>query len=494
MVSAISFQKMCLMRLQQVVTEKQRENRENLEYIPFLTIDPEGCKDKDDAIFDEPIKDGFRTYIAIADVSSGVLPGSALDKEAFKRGNSAYLGGGVYPMLPPELSNGIFSLDEGKARLAVVAQADVSYSGKISNIQVRLAVIKVKKSYSYAEAEKTYKNEENFENINQKTKKSLDFIYKNTKILEKMQENKLEFDSHEPQYKFSADGKTVEDITLSNEEYSHKVVETRMILANEIVAGFFKERGYLGLYRTHEDVKVERLIALRKKLKNFNIGYDLKNTTESFKVLIEEILKQHPARDYLMGETVRTLSKAKYEATKTDVSHFGLGVNNDDLGYMHFTSPIRRYSDLITHRFLKDILLGKMPNISYETLSLVANHLNLQEKKADRAEAESDRYLACLWAEKHKNIKMSGYISQITDGMFKVMTANGTVPVLIPFSEVTSKNVKVSENGMEATFDNHAISLGDNLNLEITNVDIESRTISGKFKEFKKEKGENMNF
>ena len=468
-------------RIPQYVTEKDREGRVNLEHIPFVTIDPVGCKDKDDAIYDEPIKNGFRTYIAIADVSSGVKVGSELDKEAFKRGNSAYLGGGVYPMFPTELSNGIFSLDENQPRLAVVASCDVSYDGRISNPKVEIAVINVRKGYSYEEAEKTNLSQEDFDEINKKTKKHLDFMYQNTKTLEKVFGGMLEFDSHEPQYRFSSDGTHVEDITLSNSEYSHKVVETRMLLANEIIAKCFKERGLVGLFRTHERAKPEKFNALVKKLKTFGIDYNLQNTTESFKGLIEEI-KKSPARDYLMMETIRTMSRAQYTATDKEVGHFGLDVSNGDDGYMHFTSPIRRYSDLITHRLIKDILANNKARYSKQTLSLIADHINLQEKKADDAEIESDEYLACLWAKEHKNETLDGYISQIDGSFVKVMTANGTVPVLIYASKLqdeAGEGFKLSKDNMSLVGKDNKYTLGDNIKFKIHDVDLNTRTIFG---------------
>ena len=483
-------------KIPQYVTAEQKRDRKNLTHIPFVTIDPEGCKDKDDAIFDEPIKDGFKVYIAIADVSSGVSAGTVLDKEAFKRGNSAYLGGGVYPMLPPELSNGIFSLDEGKERLALVASANINYDGKISEPKVECAVIKVKKSYSYQEAEKTYLNEDGLDKVNAGTKKTVDTLYKNTKLLEEMLSKMMEFDSHEPAYRFSNDGKDVEDIVLSNKEYSHKVVETRMILANEIVAQFFRERSLTGLFRTHEGARADKLVALKKKLNAFGIKYKLENTTESFNGLLE-VIKQSPARDYLMAETIRTLSRAKYVATDSEIAHFGLGITNADSGYMHFTSPIRRYSDLLTHRMLKEILLGKVPSLSPYTLSLVAEHLNLQEKKADKAEAESDAYLACLWAKKHEGEIQKGYISQIGKDYIKVMTADGTVPVLLLTEKLKNykyENYKIFPTGMKLVGKTITYALGDNIEFEISDVDFAGGTIFGSCEQKKENFTENQVF
>ena len=468
-------------RIPQEVTEGQRIGRVNMENIPFVTIDPKGCKDKDDAVYDEPTERGFKLYVAIADVSSGVLPGTALDKEAFKRGNSAYLGGGVYPMLPPELSNGIFSLDENKPRLAMVVSAEITRDGKVLNPKVENAVINVKKSYSYEEAEKTYLSQDGFDVKNKSTKQSIDEMYKNTEILERMLSKMMNLENNEPAYRFSEDGKSVEEILPSNEEYSHKVIETRMILANEIVAQFFRRKNMAGVFRTHDNPNKEKLEQLAAKMEYYGIKTKLKSTTASYKKLIDEV-SNHPAKAYLMSEICRSLPKAKYVATKNKVAHFGLGITDEDPGYMHFTSPIRRYSDLITHRMLKDIILGKRQSVSMQTLSQVASHLCIQERNAEKAEKESDEYLACLWAKNHQGEVLEGYVSQILGSNIKVMASNGTVPVIIALSKLNdaeSQNYAVSKDGMKICGKTKTYALGQKIKFKVGLVDLENRTILG---------------
>lgn len=476
-------------KIPQEVTDEQRVGRTDMENIPFVTIDPKGCKDKDDAVYDEPTERGFKLYVAIADVSSGVLAGSALDKEAFKRGNSAYLGGGVYPMLPPELSNGIFSLDENKPRLAMVVSAEITRDGKILNPKVENAVIKVKKSYSYEEAEKTHLSQDGFEVTNKATKQSIDDMYKNTEVLEHMLSKMMNLENNEPAYKFSADGKQVEEILPSNEEYSHKVIETRMIIANEIVAEFFKRKHLAGVFRTHDSPNKEKLGQLSAIMGFYGIKTKLKSTTASYKKLIDEV-ENHPAKDYLMGLICKSLPKAKYVATKIKVAHFGLGITDEDPGYMHFTSPIRRYSDLITHRMLKDIMIGKKHSIEMQTLSQVANHLCIQERNAEKAEKESDEYLACLWAKNHMGEELEGYIAQIQGKSIKVMASNGTVPVSIPLAnlyDAQNQNYFVSKDGMKICGKSKTYELGQKIKFRIGLVDLENRSIHGDAREKKLE-------
>lgn len=464
-----------------VVTDEQKKGRTDLRHLDFVTIDPAGCKDKDDAIYDEVLPDGsIRTYIAIADVSSGVKPGSELDKEAFKRGNSCYLGGGVYPMLPTELSNGIFSLDENKERLAVVASAVIKPGDKKKFFEpkIELAVIKVKKSYSYPEAEKTFNNEEGYEKVNADTKQQLDLLYKNTHLIEKRYNTMLVPDSHEPEYRFGENGTVVEDIKISNEEYSHKVVEARMLLANEIVASIFMNNELVGLFRTHKPSMPEKIAKLQEMLIRNGVDFKLENTTQSYNKLLEEVRKS-PARDYLMFEIIKSLSKAEYKATQDETGHFGLGISGDR-GYMHFTSPIRRYSDLVTHRLLKKILTMGKTNISDEVLEQIAEHLNTQEGKADKAEIESDQYLACLWAEKHKNEVHQGIITKILRDTVEVLHSNGVTRVLIPTTELkgaTERPYVASHDGLSISNNKYVYQLGEKIDFKFDLISLPTRTI-----------------
>ena len=468
-------------QIPQEVTLEQKKGRTDLRHLDFVTIDPEGCKDKDDAIYDEQLEDGsFRTYIAIADVTSAIKVGSALDKEAFKRGNSAYLGGGVYPMFPPELSNGIFSLDEDKERLAFVVSAVIKDNKKIVDPKVELAVIKVKKGYSYPEAEKTHDSVDGFEKINETTKEQLDLLYKNTPIIEKRFSTMLKPDSHEPEYRFSDDKKSVEDVKLSNSEYSHIVVEARMLLANEIVAQYFMRQNELGLFRTHEKSMDSKIAELQMKLAKYGINHKLEDTTRSYFKLLEEVRKS-PARDYLMFEIIRSMSKAKYKATVDETEHFGLGVSGDR-GYMHFTSPIRRYADLETHRLLKQILLMGKTNVDEDLLGEIAEHLNVQEKKADDAEKESDAYLACLWAEKHTKEVQEGIIVKLTPLTAEILHTNGTTRITMPLYELKNGKedpYKVAEDGMKAYNQTSEYKLGDKVQFKFDKINLASRMIFG---------------
>lgn len=468
-------------QIPQEVTLEQKKGRTDLRHLDFVTIDPEGCKDKDDAIYDEQLEDGsFRTYIAIADVTSAIKVGSALDKEAFKRGNSAYLGGGVYPMFPPELSNGIFSLDEDKERLAFVVSAVIKDKKKIVDPKVELAVIKVKKGYSYPEAEKTHDSVDGFEKINETTKEQLDLLYKNTPMIEKRFSTMLKPDSHEPEYRFSDDKKSVEDVKLSNSEYSHIVVEARMLLANEIVAQYFMRQNELGLFRTHEKSMDSKIAELQMKLAKYGINHKLEDTTRSYFKLLEEVRKS-PARDYLMFEIIRSMSKAKYKATVDETEHFGLGVSGDR-GYMHFTSPIRRYADLETHRLLKQILLMGKTNVDEDLLGEIAEHLNVQEKKADDAEKESDAYLACLWAEKHTKEVQEGIIVKLTPLTAEILHTNGTTRITMPLYELKNGKedpYKVAEDGMKAYNQTSEYKLGDKVQFKFDKINLASRMIFG---------------
>ena len=175
------------------------------------------------------------------------------------------------------------------------------------------------------------------------------------------------------------------------------------------------------------------------------------------------------------------MSKAKYKATVDETEHFGLGISGDR-GYMHFTSPIRRYSDLETHRLLKQIMLMGKTNIDEDTLSEIAEHLNVQEKKADDAEKESDAYLACLWAEKHANEVQEGVIVKLTPLTAEILHKNGTTRITMPLYELKDGKVdpyKVTEDGMMASNKTNMVQLGDSIQFKFDKINLASRMIFG---------------
>lgn len=421
--------------IEQYVTEQDRVGRLDLTDKFLITCDPASCKDKDDAVYAEKFDWGYRVYVAIADVSHYVKAGSKIDIEALKRGTSCYLGSGVYPMLPPQLSNGICSLNEKEDRLSLVSIVDIDYQGKILNYKFEKAVINVHQSFCYEEMEKVHFTNDKLESKYQASKPFVDILYQITDILEKKLSKRgaLRFISNEPEYKFNSQMDKVLEINNQGQERSHIVIEQLMILANEATALFFKENYFNGIYRTHADIDETKLEKFNSLLRELRIKYQVGNSSKEVNRFLN-FIKGSEIEEFLQAELQRTLSKAKYNFECT--SHFGLASKN----YTHFTSPIRRYSDTTAHRLITEILAQQKEfgsyslvnqSLSKSDIQLICTHLNEREKAENDAERLSDKFLACLWAEEHIGKTFDGIIYKISQDA--VVVKKDAIFVEIPY-------------------------------------------------------------
>lgn len=459
----------------QEVLPSDFSGREDLRDIYFMTWDPATCKDKDDAIYAEKTKDGYTVYIAIADVNNYVKKGTELDKEAFRRGTSCYLGSGVYPMLPPELSNGICSLNENVDRLALVSKIDIDKKGNITNYNFIKAVINVKQAFSYENAEKVWLSQDGFEKTYAQAKAQTDLLYEITYVLENKLKNRgnLEFLSYEPSFVFNIEKNKVEDVETAGTERSHKVVEEFMILANEATAQFFKDNNLQGIYRIHGKPYPDKISLANSNLKKFKLEHELVANNKSYQKMLTKI-KDMPSKEYLNSVIMQTMSKAKYSAE--NVGHFGLASQ----GYTHFTSPIRRYSDLVAHRIISEVLENKHTPQTKQYMNYVTEHLNNQEIKASKAEKESDKYLCCLWAENHLNEVFNGYITRVEPAQIIVRHKGITVQIPTYLLKNGNKSNFVLSNDGQSLKDknsNNVYNIGDYINFKIAEINKEDYTI-----------------
>ena len=452
----------------QYVTEEDRKGRLNLEDKYFMPWDDKDCKDKDDAIYAEKTDFGYKVYVAIADVGHYVKFGTELDKEAFKRSTSCYLGSGVYPMLPPELSNGICSLNEKVSRLALVSIIDIDKNGKIINYDFKKSVIKIKKSISYDLAEKIHLCQENEHLINQEAKPYVDLMYEICDVLENklIKRNRIEFTSNEPQFRFNKEKNIVEDIVVGNQERSHMVVEQFMILANEATSLFFNRHNLDGIYRIHQKPALRHLQDLNSKLAMFGVKHYADISSLSYVRILEEV-KNHPAQAYLESIILESLKKAEY--SNFNYGHFGL----TSTGYTHFTSPIRRYSDLLAHRIIAEYLEKKHSYLKSGQIAQFCIRINYQEKQAGKAEAESNKYLACVWANQNIGKVVKANVIWFEDDC--IIARSNTVDYIIPLEmggEISSDGISIKDFAS-----NKIITLGSSINIKIEQVDMNCREI-----------------
>ena len=456
----------------QEVTEKDLLNRTDMRDLYFMPWDPATAKDKDDAIYAEKTEDGYKVYVAIADVSHYVkMDDSPLGREAFKRGTSGYFGSGVYPMLPTELSNGICSLNDGADRLALVAVMDIDKKGNLLKYDFKKAVINIKRAFCYEDAEKVYLCQDGYDKKYSYEKPLVDLLYEVADVLENklISRGKLNFTSKEPDYKFNKERNRVEDVTVGNQERSHIVVEQFMILANEATAQFFKDNKLDGIYRVHVAPFSSKVAQMNIMLNNYGLPSIKEITNKEYQKLLSKV-QNMTTGEYLENCILQSLTKAEYSSINE--GHFGLASN----GYTHFTSPIRRYSDLVAHTIISSYINTKQSLLKSKNIAMICKHINDREKSAVKAERQSDYYLACLWAENHINQTFKARIYKF-DGQSMVVKYN-TVEMTLPYEALGGRMV-VKKNGLmlvdKATMKKYY--LGEEIPVTIIDVDKESREI-----------------
>jgi ribonuclease R len=438
------------------VTDKDLIGREDYREIPVFTIDPDDAKDFDDALSYEPLENGsVRVGIHIADVSHYVRSGTALDKEAQKRGNSTYLVGVVIPMLPEILSNGLCSLVEAENRLCKAVFITFSQSGKIDATHFANTVICSKKRLTYKQAYALL-FEDDLEKVKQlplppkhqtgSTGRSLrdmeDYELKDLqvwirglwKIASKLRKNRmlhgsLDLDMPETKIFVDADGYADRLEKVEHDE-SHQLIEEFMLAANEEMARLSRSERLPSLYRVHDEPDEERLEEFKQLLTTYGIDVgDLTKRENVVKML--EIIANHPQGYNLRTQFLRSLKKACYRSSAD--GHYGLHKKD----YTHFTSPIRRYSDLVVHRVLHAYLLksgkGVESNQGYDIKHVenLAEHLSQTEINSSEAERESNKIKLLEFFErelaKPNKTKFSVIVTEVRrHGLFIELTESMT--------------------------------------------------------------------
>ncbi|MDU6792275.1 MAG: VacB/RNase II family 3'-5' exoribonuclease, partial [Anaerococcus sp.] len=382
-----------------------------------VTIDGRDSKDFDDAISIEKDDEDYILYVHIADVSHYVKEKSAIDKEAYERGNSTYLYNLVLPMLPEELSNGICSLNPNENRLAISLKMKINDLGKVVDYKIYKAIIKSDYRLVYDDVndylegkEKTYEDEILLEKLN-----LFDELYK---ILRKKREKRgsIDFNFTESQIDVNDDGDVL-NISILERGPANKMIEEFMLVSNETIASLFAFMDFPSLYRIHEKPKDEKVESFKNILNT--LGYNIRGK-ELHPKDFQEILKEVSGKDdesLVNMLMLRTMTKAKYVNYRN--MHFGLATKF----YTHFTAPIRRYPDLIVHRLVKDFVDNKLSNINQASLekklSKNAEHLSITERNSEECERDVEDLYKCKYMKKYIGEKFEGIISSITDfGIF----------------------------------------------------------------------------
>jgi ribonuclease R len=392
------------------------EGRVDLRGIPLVTIDGEDARDFDDAVFAEHDGRQWRLIVAIADVSYYVKPGTALDREAYQRGNSVYFPQNVVPMLPEVLSNGLCSINPKVDRLCMACEMQIDAGGNISRYRFLEAVMRSRARLTYTKvaamlAEKDAALRQEYAEV----VPHLEALYGLYKILHsaRMKRGAVDFELPETRIVFDEQRK-IQRIEPVQRNDAHRLIEECMLAANVCAAEILKKHKVPAPYRIHEGPTVEKLNNLREFLSEIglSLGGGDKPQAQHYSKLIKQVEKRPDTR-LIQTVLLRSLSQAVY--SPDNIGHFALGYPN----YTHFTSPIRRYPDLLVHRAIKSILATRPAEITPELARQQGEHCSLTERRADEATREVTRWLKAEFMMDKIGEEYDGYISGVTNfGIF----------------------------------------------------------------------------
>ncbi len=450
------------------------KGRIDLREVALITIDGETARDFDDAVFAEKQGAGWRLVVAIADVSFYVKPDDALDKDAFERGNSVYFPRRVIPMLPEALSNGLCSLNPDVERLCMVCDMQIDAFGVVKQYKFYPSVMRSKARMTYT------KVAEMLENPQGETAQEyahvmphVQNLYALFKLMLTQREKRgaIEFESIETMMMFDDNGKIERIVPVSRND-AHKLIEECMLAANVCAADFLKAREHAALYRIHEGPTPEKLEALRTFMGEvgFGVGGGEKPHAKDYSKLMQQI-KDRPDAQLLQTVLLRSMQQAVY--SPDNVGHFGLAYE----AYAHFTSPIRRYPDLLIHRAIKAVVNGEKYNAKdWNTLGA---HCSMTERRADDATRDVNNWLKCYFMQDKIGEVFEGTVAGVTS--FGVFVALDGVYVegLVHVTELGNDyfNYDKARHEMVGERTGARFRLGDRLTVKVARVDLETSKI-----------------
>ncbi len=469
-------------KLPAVVRKIDIKGREDLRDLPLVTIDGETAKDFDDAVFCERLsaaagKDvagGFRLVVAIADVGHYVPAASALDAAAYERGNSVYFPRRVIPMLPEKLSNGLCSLNPQVDRLVMLCDMTISSGGQIKRYRFAQGVIHSHARLTYTEvAAALYEAESE---ARQKLApllpqlQDLDALYS---VLAKARKKRgaIDFETVETRMEFDSHGK-IERIVPYERNDAHRIIEECMLAANVCASDFLKRNEQPALYRIHEGPTPQKLAKLREFLKEFSLalsGGEEPHAADYANLLAK--IQERPDKQLLQTVMLRSLKQAMY--SPDNVGHFGLAYES----YTHFTSPIRRYPDLLIHRAIKEVLNGaRYRGGDWADIGL---HCSQTERRADEATRDVEAWLKCYYMRDRIGEEFAGSVSAVVPFGIFVALDGVFVEGLVHISDLGADYFHYEEarHQLVGERSDQRFRLGDRVRVELVRVDMDQNKI-----------------
>ncbi|MDO5651215.1 MAG: ribonuclease R [Moraxella sp.] len=455
---------------------KDFKGRTDLRDLPLITIDGEDARDFDDAVYAEKRAGGnYRIVVAIADVSHYVTPTSALDIDAYERGTSVYFPHRVIPMLPEVLSNGLCSLNPKVDRLCMVADIKLSRAGNVTGYEFYPAVMHSKARLTYNQVN-AYLDDPTNETLpddlvkNSDVSKSVDTLYQIYQVLQKRRAERgaMEFETAETYIKFDEKG-NIKDIVQRTRGDAHKLIEECMLLANTAAANFAIKHKLPVLYRNHERPNDEKSTRLSEYVKTFGLSFPAENPTHADYQRIISATKDRPDAISIHSMLLRSMMQANYNPD--NIGHFGLAYDE----YSHFTSPIRRYPDLMLHRAIKDKVNNQKPaKTLYKSLQEAGEATSTTERRAEESSRFVESWLKCHYMQNHIGDEFAGTVSAVTNfGLF--VTLNDLfIDGLIHISQLGNDYFSYDEKQQKLIGDKGgAFGLGDTLDIKVAGVNMD---------------------
>jgi len=455
----------------QEVKEKDFKGRIDIRDLPLVTIDGETARDFDDAVYAEQKKDSWRLVVAIADVSNYVRETSKINESAIERGNSVYFPRRVIPMLPEALSNGLCSLNPNVDRLCMVCDMTFDLNGDITKYKFYPSVMNSKARLTYTIVNKILnKNDQALKKEYENSYNDLVNLQNLFKLLSKKREKRgaIDFDSTETSIVFNDKGK-IDFIKPIYRNEAHRIIEECMLSANVCAANYLLDNPGDGIYRNHETPSEEKLTNLRDFLLDFGLtlGGGSQPTVKDYGEILKKIANR-PDAHLLQTVLLRSMQQAAYSSK--NLGHFGLAYS----AYTHFTSPIRRYPDLMVHRAIKSQLAGKSPNI--KNIGAIALHCSTTERTADDATRDVESWLKCYFMQDKVGESFWGTVAGVTGfGLFMELD-DIYIEGLLHVTELGNDyfTFDKARHAMVGEKTNLTYRLGDRLEIKVIRVDLDS--------------------
>lgn len=474
-----------LERFGETVPAEAYEGRTDLRDLPLITIDGDDSRDFDDAVCAEPHGSGWKLWVAIADVSFYVRPNTALDKDALERGNSVYFPNFVVPMLPEKLSNGLCSLNPDVDRLCMVAEMEINDRGKLVHSNFYPAVMKSHARLTYTKVAAILEGEPQLRRDYAAVMSNIEHLHSLFKVLKKARQRRaaIEFETLETRFIFNAQRK-IESIEPVRRNVAHTIIEECMIMANVATARLIEAHDEAGaLFRVHEPPASERLSGFRSFLAELGItmsgGDD--PSPRDYSAVLQQVAER-PDAELIQTMLLRSMQQAVY--SPDNAGHFGLALDE----YAHFTSPIRRYPDLILHRAIKALLKksqGPSPALEGawmypdEQLDELGAHCSMTERRADDATRQVDEWLKCEYMRDHVGSEFTGVIAAVTNFGLFVRIDDMQIDGLVHISNLdndyyqfdSERHLLIGENSRRV------YRLGDKVRIRVKSVNLDDRKI-----------------